>query len=228
MNAIAVLFAVAAIGGHERCAERKYSEPCVQEAKVCGSTQRTCCRGLLRRLFGHRRCHEPKPACAVNDTSHYPHKGSTEIEVVAVDPGNWYVHRQLLGGAPAPNYSYTINHSSAAVTGQTMVTGLCPATGPGFTTIEAAVESLHCMQSAENKCAPCDTPPTPSTTGFVWFMHRDGTSNYTYRINHVYSAPTSSHKICPGSSGYPRDQIGKATDAMIGYVHGTCPPCPAP
>lgn len=149
---------------------------------------------------------------------------SAIVSVAApTDPGNWYVHRQLLGGATAPNYSYTIDHNPTTVTGQNKI---CPATGAGFTAIEGAAEAVHCMQSADNTCPPCINPPRSSTLGFNWYTHRDGTdfSNYTYRINHVFSAKTATHSCCPGSAGYPRTEIGKATQAMINFQKGTrCP-----
>ena len=243
MNTVVLLLALSAVPGEESNATLTVVESPAQEAQNSGSHyQETCRPGLLHSLFGHRLYRrvtlvrgESQPAAhhdvqtaahlEVQKAVRYEVQGAAVSAAVASDPGNWYVHRQLLGGASAPNYSYTINHSSTGVTGQNK---LCPASGPGFTTIEQAVEAVLCMQSPDNTCSGCTNPPTPSTPGFNWFTHRDGTdfTNYTYRIEHVYSSSGSSLHCPANSTGYARTAITKATDAVIGFQHGTCPPCP--
>ena len=226
MNAIVVLFAL--IGGvrDEKCVALAVAECAVPETKCCSKlTRHKSCRSLLCGLFGHRDCRPAKPA-------------RREVEIApATDPGSWYVHRQLIpvGSTVAPNYSYTINHTRIPSPALPGVNKVCPASGSGFATIEQAAEAVLCLQSAENSCGNCTSPPQlPTSITYIWFTHKDGSdpNTCTYRINHAYSAPrppgSPPHAICPnkGGPGYSYDHIGKATQAMVDFVHGNCPPCP--
>lgn len=209
MNAIVVLFALAAVAEDERCVAPAVVECAAPKIQHCSrSAQRSCCRSLLGSLFGHRKCRESKSVYKEMESKPV----YREMEVVA-DP-RWYVHRT---GTGFGNYWYEINHKSTGAK--------C---GP-YDTIDEAGMAVLCQQTSGSPCDPCTPNPVPPATTSLWYTHRFGTapSDYWYRINHI---AISTAERCPPRAnpdlGYVNTDLLKAVNAMVGFQNGTCPPCP--